>query len=210
MNISVKQIEKFILESIENRREWKQIKIMGGEPTLHPDLHDILNLLLEYKTKGSPYTKIQLSSNGFGPKVKNALSNIPNGIEIIDSEKTSQAQSKFLSINIAPKDIAGYKSCDYINGCWVTSIMGLGLSSGGYYHCVVGAGIDRVFGFNIGKMNLPQSTDKLIDQKSILCGLCGLFKSTDKVVGGKQIMSESWKKAYYQYQARPPRLSVYK
>ncbi len=210
MNMSVRQIEKFIIESIETKRKWKQIKILGGEPTLHPDLHDILNLLLKYKKSHSPSTIIQISTNGFGPAVENVLSKISKRIEIINSKKKSQVQSNFLSINIAPKDMAGYEFCDFTNGCWVTNIMGLGLSSSGYYHCVVGASIDRVFGFDIGRMNLPQVTDKLIDQKSILCGFCGLFKISDKVAGGKQKMSESWKDSYYKYKIRPPILSIYK
>lgn len=209
MNMTARQIDKFLLESKEEKREWKQIKIMGGEPTMHPELHDILNLLLRYKTKNSPSAKIILSTNGYGPKNEKVLSNIPNGIEIENSKKTSQVQSNFLSINIAPKDIAAYRSCDFTNGCWVTSMMGLGLSSSGYYHCVVGAGIDRVFGFDIGRMYLPRFNDKLNDQKSILCGFCGLFKNTEKIAGAKQIMSESWEKSYSKYQIRPPELSVY-
>jgi hypothetical protein len=210
LNMSVRQIEKFIIESIEKRMKWKQIRLMGGEPTLHPYLIDILELLLKYRTNNSIGTKIQLSTNGFGPTVKKVLSNIPKGIEIINDNKKSQIQPNFLSINIAPKDMTGYESCDFRNGCWVTSIMGLGLSSSGYYQCVVGAGIDRVFGFDIGRMNLPSNSDKLIDQKSILCRYCGLFKNTDRVAGGKQKMSKSWKDSYDKYQTRPPSLSVYK
>jgi len=45
--MSVEQIQKFINESVDNNVKWERIRVMGGEPTLHPDIFEILNLLLE-------------------------------------------------------------------------------------------------------------------------------------------------------------------
>jgi len=107
--------------------------------------------LLSYKKDFSPKTKIVLNSSGFGTKVKNILYKIPKGIIIWSSQKESPLQKKFQSFNVAPIDIPKYKSINYSNGCRTTQSCGISLNRYGYYPCGAGGGIDRVFGFNIGK-----------------------------------------------------------
>ena len=68
--ITVPQIQKFITESVKKNTSWRQIKILGGEPTLHPDLMVILDLLINYKEKHSPKTELQLYTNGFTENTK--------------------------------------------------------------------------------------------------------------------------------------------
>ena len=41
-NMTVSQIGKFVQESVANKREWYRIRILGGEPMLHPDIFEIL------------------------------------------------------------------------------------------------------------------------------------------------------------------------
>ena len=55
-SMSVEQIEKFIKESKDQERRWELIRILGGEPTLHPQIMDILELLLAYKRDYSSNT----------------------------------------------------------------------------------------------------------------------------------------------------------
>ena len=167
---------------------------MGGEPTLHPYLFDILKSLLSYKNGFSPKTRIIIVSNGFGPKVTKVLSKIPDGIEIENTRKISVV-NKFYSFNIAPVDLDQYKQSDFSRGCFLCVFCGIGLNRYGYYSCAVGGGIDRVFGFGIGRKELPACDDLMRDQMQVFCGYCGLFKwDTAKI--NEEEMSSSWKEIY--------------
>jgi molybdenum cofactor biosynthesis enzyme MoaA len=68
--MSVDQIKKFIGESISQIRKWECITIMGGEPTLHPGIFEIIKILLLYCKEHSPETSIRIASNGFARRLK--------------------------------------------------------------------------------------------------------------------------------------------
>jgi len=205
--MTVEQIDKFVQESIEKDRKWEKIRVMGGEPTLHPDLFDILKSLLSYKNKFSPKTRIIIVSNGFGPKVKKVLSKIPEGIEIENTQKISVV-NKFYSFNIAPVDLDQYKKTDFSRGCFVTAFCGIGLNRYGYYPCAAGGGIDRVAGFGIGRKELPACDDLMRDELQNLCRYCGLFKSDNTKINGEE-MSSSWKEIYEKAKKEKPNISIY-
>ena len=61
-----------------------------------------------------------------------------------------------MSFNAAPVDSEEYMGVVYANACEVTEVAGVGLARFGYYPCAVAAGIDRVFGLDIGRRSLPQ------------------------------------------------------
>ena len=46
-SMSLEQIEKFIDDSIKNNFNWKQIRILGGEPTLHRQFFEVLDIFLK-------------------------------------------------------------------------------------------------------------------------------------------------------------------
>ncbi len=204
--MTIEQIEKFINESIENKITWKRIRVLGGEPTLHPNIHEILDLLLKYKHSHSPKTCIQIFTNGFGDKINRVLSKISKEIIIENSSKNSGGQL-FLPFNISPKDSILYKFADYSNGCWVSFFCGIGLTPYGYYPCAVAGSIDRVYGFDIGKKKMPALNDSMFEQLQIFCKLCGLFKYAKDTK--KTIISNSWEKAYKNYKTKKPKLSLY-
>lgn len=187
------QIKKFIKESKDNNIKWEKIRVMGGEPTLHPGIHTILNMLLEYKRMYSPDTRIQLITNGFGKLVKDVLNKVPEGIEIENSEKKSPDQ-KFTPFNVAPKDNFIYRFTDYSNGCPVIAVCGIGLTPYGYYCCGVAGSIDRVFGFDTGRKKMPDLNDSMADQLDMFCKYCGHFIITTSV--NSETMSRTWETAY--------------
>lgn len=199
------QIKKFIKESKENSVKWERIRVIGGEPTLHPDLIEILNLLLEYKRDFSFGTEIQLVTNGFGEKFTVILQKIPEGIRIENSSKKSSLQL-FSPFNLAPVDKKNYKAGDYSYGC-INLSCGLSLSAYGYYCCGIAAGIDRVFGFNIGRSKLPDSNDPMNDHLKTFCELCGIFASFRLVKD--ELISLVWQKAYNRYREKKPQLNSY-
>ena len=200
------QIERFVNESLRNEKEWKEIRIIGGEPTLHPDIIKICLMLLVYKDH-YPKTRISISTNGFGKKVQQVLKEIPKGILIQNSRKSSPRQPNFVPIQVAPIDTG--KAFNYVSGCPITKY-GYGLNRYGYYHCCVAGGIDRIFGYDIGRKHLPETNDLMIKERAILCRLCGNF--LDKLGlkrSSEQISSPIWRKAIENFKNKRPRKRLY-
>lgn len=204
--LSIYQIKRFIKESVDNGLMWKRIRILGGEPTLHPDINRILNLLIEYKRSHSKKTVIELVSNGFGGEVRRTLSEIPKDIIIDNTAKRTDSQL-FIPFNIAPIDSRKYDDADFTNGCRNISECGIGLTPYGYYPCAAAGTIDRVFGFDKGKKELPKADDQMLDQLNIFCRYCGHFRIT--FLTKKVKISPTWKKAYDEYKIKKPELTYY-
>ena len=203
-NMSLEQIEKFIKESIEQDAKWRKISLVGGEPCLHPDIFEIINLLLNYKQKFSIKTEIYLVTNGL---IKEVLKKIPQSINIINSAKETSVQEGFESFNVAPVDLKQYQNKDFKNGCQILKDCGMGLNMYGYYPCAVAGGIDRIFGFDNGRKHLPEKNDPLFDQLNTFCRLCGHFKKHDTIDTEK--MSKSWKEAYSKHLTKNLELTKY-
>ncbi|MBW2251043.1 MAG: radical SAM protein [Deltaproteobacteria bacterium] len=206
LQIELTQIQKFIDESIDKNHQWEVIRILGGEPTLHPDISYILESLINYKYNHSPDTKIQLATNGCGKKVKHILSKIPKEIDILNSSKVTNSQF-FSSFNSAPCDSFSYKFLNYSNGCKILTRCGMGLTPFGYYPCAVAGGIDRIIGSDCGRKTLPDNDDEMIDHLQLFCRLCGHFRPPDKT--NLEIMSPFWKDAYKKYKDKQPVLKLY-
>ncbi|MCX5696367.1 MAG: radical SAM protein [Candidatus Omnitrophica bacterium] len=204
--ISIEQIKKFVNESKNKGVKWNRIRVLGGEPTLHPDLISILRLLLEYKTSYSPDTCIQLVTHGFDEKTREICKNIPQGIVIMDSSKSGAVQF-FSSFNLAPVDFPNYKEEEYSEGCINYIDCGIGLNRYGYYCCGNAAGIDRVFGFDIGRKNIPEAADPMIDQLQVFCPLCGYHRRFR--LTRKELISPVWSEAYKKYEKSKPKMTPY-
>src|SRR3712207_347384 len=63
--MSIEQIERFVAESVELDWPWERVVILGGEPTLHPDFDDVLDVLGKYH-RHRPETVFRMYTNGFG------------------------------------------------------------------------------------------------------------------------------------------------
>jgi hypothetical protein len=211
--ISLEQIKKFIKESKELKSKWKAISLIGGEPTLHPQFFEALNIIKQYKDI-NPSCFIIVWTNGYGNRVNKILSKLPPWVRVENSNKDPKIIPKFVSYNIAPIDLKKYKNANFAKGCHITQICSLCLTRYGYYACGPGAAVDRVFGFDIGIKKLSEVTDeKLKNQMKILCKYCGHFKATEIISSknriSEEIMSTSWKKAYENYSRNKPNLSLY-
>lgn len=203
-DISISQIKKFIEESRQNQRIWTEIRLIGGEPTLHPDILGIIDILLKYKSD-CPQVRISISTNGYGKAVKSILKRLPDGILIKNTNKTSPIQ-QFIPMNNAPVDSGIHHNYSY--GCLMTSC-GLGLNAYGYYHCSLAGGIDRIFGYDLGRKKLPDMNDSMLKEKSVFCRVCGFFNYEAEKSFGKQITSRIWQKALSRYERVNKRLSLY-
>lgn len=203
--MSVEQIKKFVNESISNNKQWSRIRILGGEPTLHPDIFEIIGIFMDYKENYSPPTRLEITTNNFGPEVNRKLLKVPRKIYINNTRKTGRFQKKFEAFNLAPSDNKMYSLTDFTNACWITNDCGMGLNRYGYYQCGAAGSIDRVFGLNIGLKKLPKDQTEFTEQKRKLCRLCGHFArrrfvqaNECKPVDGEP-KSESWVLAYKNY-----------
>lgn len=202
--VSLNQIRSFAQESASRAIQWETIRVLGGEPTLHPDLFSILDILLDYKAQYCPGTRIQLVTNGHGSKVKRAIEQVPAGIEIENTAK-EDISPEFVPFNLAPIDSMLYRHADFSNGCGIISVCGIGLPPYGYYVCAIAGGIDRVFGFGKGHPALPAPEDSMADQLNTFCKLCGHFRYPKK--SRDEVISPSWRRAYEQYRTATARLS---
>jgi len=208
--MTVGQIRRFLSDSRERDVRWREIHIIGGEPTLHPEIDEIVRLILEYRDRHSPRMNVKLTSNGHGAGVATVLQRIPPGVDIRDTRKSERCQAQFVPFNLAPSETPEYAHADFRNACSVTRDSGIGLSPYGYYPCVVAGGIDRILGFNRGRMTLPYPEDDMYEELARFCALCGFFRLnyTAETDGGP-LVSSTWQRAYAAWRLEPPVLTRY-
>lgn len=212
--MSVNQLEKFLTESITNNRRWRRIRLLGGEPFLHPKIFDFLDILVNYKKQYSCHTNLEVSTNGYGSLVNDKIKLVPSEVKVNNTYKES-TQQQFEPFNQAPCDLWHHKFTDYQNGCWVTNECGIGLNMYGFYHCAVAAGIDRVIGLDIGLKSIPSTAEQMIEQKRQLCRFCGHFLSRQHLSShlreklGEEVISKTWMEAYSKYKEKQPNLTKY-
>jgi hypothetical protein len=191
--LSVAEIEAFIGQSIDKAIDWKRIRILGGEPTLHSRIFDIIDLLINYKQQHNPSVRLVLGTNFFGDRVHRVLERIPDTIHLKSTLKSSRVNF-FKPFNVAPVDTRFNRFSDFSCGCRIIEECGLGLSPSGYYMCAVAGGIDRIFRFNLGREKIPEESDVMSDQMAVFCGLCGHFGFQWPTRRIKQ--SKTWRLAY--------------
>lgn len=212
--MSVMQVLNFIEESIRLDKKWELINILGGEPTLHPDFLQIVDLLLnKYVTPFSPSSTLQVTSNGYGEFVRSILSQLPEHPKLVintNSFKDSREVEYFTPFNEAPIDSGNFSDEDYAKGCWVTAYCGIGLNYLGYFPCGVAGGIARVKPENEHIKSLLDVDESMKDKLMNYCRYCGNFSDyhinrgdfmeraeKDFVLKGK--VSKIWKDIYRSY-----------
>ena len=198
-DISLEAIEDFIAQSINRQFRWRRVRLLGGEPTLHPELTKITYLLRAYRQKHNQQMRIVLCTNGSGSEVRRNLALVPDDIEIKSTSKIGR-QRLFRPFNLAPVDNPLFRFADFSAGCRIIEDCGLGLTPQGYYVCAVAGAIDRVFELGFGREQLPSIDDDLRDQLHAFCPLCGHFGFLWPTRKAK--MSPTWKEAYRRYRAR--------
>ena len=219
--IGLDQVRRFVDESLGAGKRWRRIMLEGGEPTLHPQLEGIIEELMRYRRHAHADCEIELCTNGHGPRAAQALRRLPRGVRVKNSAKTAGPAQGHFAFNVAPRDLAEFAGSDYSQGCYIHRIFGLGLTRSGYYPHPVCAGIDRVFGFDIGLKRLPSCAGEMAAQMLRLCPLCGHFREFRP--GGVRrprfwrrggngafppgSVSPSWEQAYRSFHEERPVLS---
>jgi len=210
-HMSLGQIRWFLEESRRRQIRWKRIGLLGGEPTCHPQFLEVVDLVVRYRDQFSPDTQVRVVSNGHSDRAKRLLAQLPPGVLVKDTAKSSREQPSFYTFNVAPIDLPDYRAMDFSNACPVAQDCGLGVTPYGYYPCSVAGAIDRTFGFDLGRKALPADRDGMKQELRTFCALCGRFKMH---VGGPHdgplegpVMSPTWAQAYERSRNDPPRLT---
>ncbi len=192
-DLPVAWLAAFIRESVDRGRRWRRVRLLGGEPTLHPEFLRIVAMLSDYRDRHNPALRIVVGTNGSGVAVRRMLDRLPPGIEIKNTWKGPR-QRLFRPFNIAPVDRALYRWSDFASGCRILEDCGLGLTPQGYYPCAIAGGIDRVFGFQRGRRRIPRSGEDLRADLEIFCRRCGHFGFAG--ITKRPRISPTWARAY--------------
>jgi len=189
--MTIDQIGYFVDESKRLKYPWKRIHVLGGEPSLHPNLSYILGLL---KTLGC---ELWVVTNGFGPKAKALRQVLPDGVLLRDTLKTGPEHPHFVQTDVTMME----QNPDEVLSCDHTDTCGLGLTRYGFYPCGPGASIDRVVRMDLGIRNLADVTmEVILKQMEVLCPLCG-WSETRKGYPEPHTfeISPFWVKEYREY-----------
>lgn len=193
LDLPLERIQAFLDESRARGIGWQRIRLLGGEPTLHPDLPAILETLQAYRRDHRPNLRIVLCTNGHGPRVARVLAHLPAGI-VVKSTAKGPRQRLFRPFNLAPMDLRRYRWADFSSGCRILEDCGIGLTPLGIYPCAVAGGIDRIFGFGLGRPALPADHDEMPAERAVFCRLCGHFGFAWPT--RRPRLSPTWERAY--------------
>ena len=189
--MSVDVIGKFVDESLDLGYEWTHIAVMGGEPTTHPDIIEIFEILWSYKDI-YPSCDIWTMTNGCIPYV------YPSWVRAVYNRDHSYHHAYYVS----PEDVRYPRTK---RTCHVLSDCGLLLSNHGYLPCCNANVHHRVFGLSDGISSLAEVTyDRMMDLCEDYCRHCGwymmdTFRHGDLMKYSCTTMSPTWEEAFDRY-----------
>lgn len=185
-SLSLKDIEDFIVQSIDLSIEWSTIRLVGGEPTLHPQLVCIAKMIKEeYIIKHSPKTTLNLYSNGIVEyaDLKKELKKYVNMIvdwyvDDTGSHKKSKDNLTYkhhYCVYIKPADI-GVNYIKSTSKCTIPWNCGMGFTSRGYGICCNVSNFIRIFDEFSDLKTLTDlfNEEKWIAQAHKYCINCGI------------------------------------
>lgn len=194
LEMPVAVVEAFLAQSVARKIAWQRIRVLGGEPTLHSRFFDIVDCLTAYRRIHNPTVRLVVCTNFHSARVRRVLEQLPPSIVIKSTVKTSRV-NLFRPFNVAPMDHRFlHRFSDYTCGCRIIEDCGLGVTPSGYYMCAVAGGIDRIFGYHLGRPILPDSDDAFENQMAAFCPLCGHFGFQWPTRKPRQ--SRTWRLAY--------------
>ncbi len=164
--MSMDDIKAFIYEH-EHLGKRLTVKLLGGEPTMHPYIEEIIDIMLEYFHVG-------IVTNG-----TTRWHNRRN-IWCEDTDKTPHENPMFYTTFDAPVDDSLYDGQDYSLGCRTAEHCGNCVTVDGHYPCNVGGTIDRLLfdGANAGTLINVNFEGYRKNFFKKMCQYCGVFKFT--------------------------------
>lgn len=194
--MALTQVQNLIQESVVLNYPWKRWFLTGGEPTLHPQLEDIVYQILRYRWNHNRQLEVTIATNGYSDDSKKRIESLlkkHHNLHVLNSQKTGPLQPTFIAPCLAPRDIDPDWSDQYnYLGCNVSWSCGLGLNYQGFYPCSIAGAIDRVFSLNQSIPSLQEVSGESIRRRyKIFCPLCGHYLRLAS--GTEQVISSIWK-----------------
>lgn len=205
--LSVSDVRRFAEESTAENVRWNRVAVLGGEPTLHPDLREILCIVSDVADE------VLLVTNGVsGVRSADDIS-LHDKKFVVDNTNKSGRVHEFYQVTDAPIDSRRDVTLkEYAHGCVVREC-GISFTPNGYLPCPVAGSVDDVFELRLAKRTLHDIvTTDYAEMFKVLCPLCGHFWDVlgrQRAAHGKQIISESWQLALRQYIRKHPECTRY-
>lgn len=194
LSMTVEDIKKYIRDFEINGNPMDSIALTGGEPTVHPQFLEILDLLVEYCIKHNKF--ISLFTNG-GSTYEKIKDKIPKKVEVVNSAKQNNYPLHF-HFTVAPVDLGVYDVNN--NPCSESLVCGRTLNKNGYFACPSAAAIDNFLGLNLAVTGMAEATkDELRRKAEDICKYCGTYLRERKIMNREpgnfteQITSLFWK-----------------
>jgi len=199
--MTIEQIEVFVNDSIRLNWQWNSIMIIGGEPTMHPNLLEIIKVIKKYKDFNRACI-IRLMTNG-SDVAKKVLPVIPSWVVIQNNAKTklTKYQGHYMPFCVAPADIGEWDQYNLVK-CNRPCMCGMGLTKDGFFLCHLSGGIHRVFGLEKGIEKLDDVTFESLNKLLPLsCKYCGFYFEAGERYKKYDIniITKSWEEAYKNY-----------
>ena len=214
-NMKLEQVRAFVDESLDLGWEWERIRLLGGEPTLHPQFMEMVGELVRYR-ETFPSAFLQVLTNGLGKadQYRDRLTAL--GISLHAEAKTKGVTPEwFNNTRIVPIDrdpsIGAVPPCGIFGprGC------GIGLTRHGYFLDGAGATVARVAGYDVGVMRLRDVTmDAMLEQAKTLCRACGHWNTADRILTEKvsvtgEVTGPFWTEKLAAFKMKRPALRLY-
>lgn len=164
--MTMDQIGVFIEEMKENNAYIGRIRVMGGEPTLHPKFYDMLKLLRTELVKNNHVGQLEVITNGSKSEVINVCKEHIDKVRV--SGEAAKQREHVANLAATPNSL-GYagKICSAPWHC------GFSLNYYGYFPCSAGAGIARLHDImKHQRLTLPLNGIKDWPELQELCNFC--------------------------------------
>ena len=141
------------------------VKLVGGEPTLHPKLGEIMQMLAKHFT-------VWVLTNGI-KKYR-----FPVYVYVENSAKIKGVLPEFHTTYMAPIDDArfdGVSDEQYSKGCEML-VCGYGYDETGIHPCTIGMALNRLIKLKTGFKTFDECDKHTTEYLKDMCKLCGLFK----------------------------------
>jgi len=175
--VSVEQIRQLINESKACKYPWRKWWPIGGEPTTHPELIRLLELIAHYRDwRGLAQFQVGIATHGF--QVQAILQEVQAEypfVEILNSHKVPGEPRDFVAVLDAAIDRLPSLPSEP-HGCGVSWRCGISMNYAGFFPCCVAGAMYRVAKIGYPLRNVQDITIEAIRQQyRAYCPLCGYF-----------------------------------
>lgn len=193
--LKLSDVVKFVHDSIVQQKRWKKIGLMGGEPTLHPEINGVIEALYGY-SRWNPDCAVWMMTNGLNWSI---CADLMRRYPWLTVWENNANHSRHHTFYVSPSDenlLGTNERCEALR-------CGVGLGPYGYTPCVLGTTMHRIFGYETLKTLEELTFNKCQAKFNEYCTHCGwyLVDSDDRNRGKiwdypMGYMSETWQKMY--------------